>query len=178
MDATSIAATHSQPSSIDGRNTRLRRCSAGLLLYLLWSTAAPAAAQDSGVTWWKPTTWMSGGSDKPAKSFPSGSSGDNSLFSMPNMSWTSSDQPTAKEPSMLGRMGQSTKKAWNSTVDFLNPFDSKTSSSSSSSRSQSYQSQSKTTKSGSGMFGWLWREETIETPTSVNEFLRNERPRF
>ncbi len=84
---------------------------------------------------------------------------------------------------MLGRMGQSTRRAWNSTTDFLNPFNDAPADKSPQSyqpAEQGYQPQNinKTTKSGSGPFGWMWREEQTERPASVNEFLRQERPRF
>ena len=70
-------------------------------------------------------------------------------------------------------MGKSSKKFWNSTVDFLNPFDSEPKP-----KQQGYQPQNTKTSTGSGPFGWLWREEKTETPATVNDFLRQPRPKF
>jgi hypothetical protein len=60
---------------------------------------------------------------------------------------------------------KSTSRMWNSTVDFLNPWDNKSS-----------QSKSKSKKSGA----WFFQKK--EKPPSdygtVNDFLRQERPKF
>ncbi len=141
-----------------------------------------AWAQD--VVWWKPNTWIKTADADDAgvrkSAFfenTSKNTTEKSLFSMPQMPWAASEKSSTKPAgqSMLGKMGQSTKNAWNSTVDFMNPFDSAPAA-----KPQGYQPQNfpKTTSKGSGMFGWLWREEKTEAPGSVNEFLRQERPKF
>ncbi len=161
------------------------------VLCLLLCLAGSAHGQTSTTQWWNPTTWGSqdGGVRKSTffNSTPKKST-DKPLLSMPKMPWSSDKQATeptyvepkvataqaSSGPSMLSRMSQSTKRTWNNTVDFLNPFEKEPAQP----VQQGYQPQNKTEKKGSGMFGWMWREETTERPTSVNEFLKQERPRF
>lgn len=71
-------------------------------------------------------------------------------------------------------MGSTSKRWWNNTTEYLNPFDSEPAP-----KAHGYQPQLQTqTKSGSGMFGWMGREERNEEPKDVNEFLRQPRPRL
>ncbi len=155
-----------------------------LMLSLVFLVVSPTRGQEATASWWNPMTWGSGDDSVRKSSYFSGSSkpapaDSKPLFSMPTMPWSVERQeiapkPQSTGPSMIGKMGQSTKRAWNNTVDFLNPFDPAPAEP----LQQGYQPQNTTTKSGSGMFGWMWREETTETPASVNEFLRQERPKF
>ncbi len=147
-----------------------------------------SVGQEKTTQWWNPMTWnpmaessSSGDTAVRKSTYFNGAnqkSSDKPLLSMPKLPWTSAEQATNTAPagpSTFSKMGQSTKRAWNNTVDFLNPFEKKTTS-----QQQGYQPQNsqKTTKAGTGMLGWMWREETTESPTSVNEFLRQERPKF
>lgn len=156
-----------------------------LLIVTLVCLVRPVGGQEAKSQWWNPTTWSSGDKTVRKSSFFSGSSqkatNDKPLLSMPHMPWSSSEKPatekppaTSSGPSAFSKMGKSTKRAWNNTVDFLNPFDNEAAQP----QQQGYQPQTTTTKPGTGIFGWMWREETTETPASVNEFLRQERPRF
>jgi hypothetical protein len=156
-------------------------------------------AQDSGstATWWNPMSWGGGSSDSGVRksTYFNGESkkekSDKPMFSLPTIPWASTEKevpaataPKASSgPTLLGRMGQSTRQAWHNTADFLNPFNDGPASKPQSGyqpAQQGYQPQNlnKTTTSGSGMFGWMWREEKTEQPASVNDFLRQERPRF
>ncbi len=151
-----------------------------LIVFIVALLSGHSAWGQEQAAWWKPSSWLktseTDSSVRKSSFFENTSSDktDKSLFSMP---WSSSEKATTKPagPSMFEKMGQSTKHAWNSTVDFLNPFDSKPTTT-----QQGYQPQNvrKTTTQGTGMFGWMWREEKIESPGSVNEFLRQERPKF
>lgn len=152
----------------------------------------PASAQESSVSesstqWWNPTTWGEGDKTVRKSSYFSGAnqkSGESkSWLSFPKSPWSGSDKPaaTSSGPSVFSKVGNTTKQAWNETVDFLNPFDKQPAQPPQQGYQppqQGYQPQNTTTKQGTGIFGWMWREETTETPASVNEFLRQERPRF
>ncbi len=151
------------------------------MLSLVYFAGSIQAQTTDSTSWWNPTTWGADDGSVRESSYFSDSakkSEDKPLFSLPKLSWPSSDKvataPVKSSPSMLSKMGQSTKRAWGNTVDFLNPFDDKPAKP----VQQGYQPQNTTTKQGPGMFSWMWREETTETPTSVNEFLRQERPKF
>lgn len=143
------------------------------------------AQEKSG--WWNPfnttsteTTDGASADNTVRKSSQFGSGGTG--FKFPELKMpTWSDKVTAKSepkkpkaPSTLNRMGATSKRWWNNTVDFVNPFDSKPEP-----QQQGYQPQNKTTsKKGSGPFGWMWREEQTETPSNVNDFLRQPRVGF
>lgn len=138
-----------------------------------------ASAQESK-PWWNPFASEGDSTVRKSTFFDSTAkeAKPSSMFQLPKLPWTStttSKPAKSKSPSVLTRMGSSTKKAWNSTVDFLNPFDTPATTEK---KQQGYQPQNVETSSGSGMFGWMWREEKRETPTTVNDFLRQERPRF
>ncbi len=102
-------------------------------------------------------------------------SGGKSMFKLPKLPWFSKDSSSKpKSESALSRMGKTTKRWWSNTVDLMNPFDSPAPK-----RNQGYQPQNMQRKSsGGGPLGWLWREEPRENPTTVNEFLRQPRPKF
>ncbi|MEO8271390.1 MAG: hypothetical protein ABI557_16835 [Aureliella sp.] len=161
-------------------------------LFVLSSHAlsGPAYAQDSqpASSWWNPATWGSSSADSSVRtsSYFNGESkkekSDKPSLSLPSLPWSSSESTTAPTPtpshgpSLLSKMERSTQKAWHKTTDFLNPFNDAPPPK----LQQGYQPQNlrKTTSSGSGLFGWMWREEKTEQPASVNDFLRMERPRF
>lgn len=164
-----------------------------IVLFLLVCLVDSAQGQTSSAQWWNPTTWGSQDDSVRKSSYFSNTpkkSTDKPLLSMPQMPWSGDKKDKGAEqqvvdpnvattqsssaPSMFNKMSQTTKRTWNNTVDFLNPFEKKPAQP----VQQGYQPQNMTKKKGSGMFGWMWREETTETPTSVNEFLRQERPRF
>ncbi len=165
-----------------------------LLLASLLALSGPAQAQDStpssstSSSWWNPTTWGASSADSGVRksSYFNGEAKkekiDKPSLSLPALPWSSSETTTAaapkpsKKPSLLSKMERSTQKAWHNTTDFLNPFNDAPAPQ----QQQGYQPQNlnKTTSSGSGPFGWLWREEKTEQPGSVNEFLKLERPRF
>ncbi|MCA9133019.1 MAG: hypothetical protein KDA45_07680 [Planctomycetales bacterium] len=154
-----------------------------LSLLLLAALAQGNLYGQENAAWWNPFTWSSSSSDsgvrsssyfdsKPAKPSVKKSGGD-AQFGLPKMPWTSDGKSKSKSPSTWNRMSQSTKNAWNSTLDFINPFDSPAAP-----KQQGYQPQSIKSSKGSGLFGWMVREEKRETPGTVNDFLRQERPRF
>jgi len=183
MDAKLIANAHLSPSACPTSHYRRHLLLSFLLLSngLLVSGIAPTACgqtSDSSPTWWNPTTWGSSDDSVRKSSYFSNTetqSEGKPWLSMPQFPWSSAKKkPSSAEPSLMHKMGQSTKRAWNNTVDFLNPFEDEPPEP----QQQGYQPQNKTSKPGSGMFGWMWREETTETPASVNEFLRQERPKF
>ncbi|MEZ6135041.1 MAG: hypothetical protein R3C53_09050 [Pirellulaceae bacterium] len=126
-------------------------------------------SQEKAGGWWNP---FSGGVQTvstPKDSTP--------RFKMPQLelpTWSKKAKPASKQPSMMSRMGATSKRWWDNTVDFVNPFNDAPPA------KQGYQPQSTTKKStaGSGMFGWMWREEVVESPTTVNDFLRQPKPRF
>jgi len=165
------------------------------LSYVVLAMQPGCLAQESGgSSWWNPMTWGtgsdSGTGERKSTYFNNGttaSAKEKSGWSLPTFPWATSEKSTSQSmpqgPTMMSRMGQSTRKAWNSTTDFLNPFNDGPADKSSQGyqpAQQGYQPQnlSKTSKSGSGPFGWMWREEQIERPASVNDFLKQERPRF
>lgn len=135
--------------------------------------ANAAHAQDDGGSWWdfSPKEKSTTQEDFFGRSKPMFSS---EMFKLPKMPWSSSDasKPRKSGPSMLSKMGQSTKRMWNSTVDFMNPFNNGPAPA----RTHGYQPQNTQKKSGGGPFGWMWREETTETPATVNDWLRQPNP--
>lgn len=133
--------------------------------------------------WWNPfagssTTSSSDAGVRESSFFNGGSKSakaKESSWTLPKMPWSADSKPNTRQgPSTFSRMGKSTKKMWNSTVDFINPFDSPKSPT-----TQGYQPQyAEKSSSGGGPLGWLWREEKVESPTTVNDFLRQPRPKF
>jgi hypothetical protein len=157
-----------------------------LAVVVCFGSTTVSIAQEKAA-WWNPfkttTTETSVGAssnNEVRKSTQFGGGGDGFKFpelKMPTWSdkVTSKSEPKKpKAPSTLSRMGATSKRWWNNTVDFVNPFDSKPEP-----QQQGYQPQNKTTtKKGSGPFGWMWREEETETPSNVNDFLRQPRVGF
>ena len=97
-----------------------------------------------------------------------------SWLKMPTMPklWGSAGDPA--KPSPLKRMTDGTKKFWNGTVDLLNPFDSKEEA-----RPNGYMPQySQRQKQKSGWFDWMYTEEATPEPRTVNDFLRQPRPKY
>ncbi len=153
----------------------------------------PALAQvptssSSDAAWWNPVRWGSSSADSSVRksSYFNGDAkkekGDKPILHLPTLPSASSTATTAAAtepshgPSLLSKMERSTQKAWHNTTDFLNPFNDAPPPV----QQQGYQPQNlhKTTSSGSGLFGWMWREEKSEHPASVKDFMRMERPRF
>lgn len=168
-----------------------------LLMSLLALTSptlcAPALAQvstasSSDASWWNPLRWGPSSDDSGVRKSSYFNSDakkektDKPVLRLPALPSSSSEVTTAaatepsRGPSLLSRMERSTQRAWHNTTDFLNPFNDTPPPP----QQQGYQPQNlhKTSSSGSGLFGWMWREEKTEQPASVNEFLRMERPRF
>ena len=185
MDACSIGP---------GGRSIVRGPLAWMVFTLLLTCPSPICGQENASQWWNPLSWADNDPSVRKSSYFSGSGKSSGpakpLFSLPKLPRSgaatqevaaapSSTAPT--QPTVLGKLGQSTKRAWNNTLDFMNPFDqaSETKPSEYQPLHQGYQPQnSKSTSKSSGLFGWMWREETPEEPASVNEFLRQERPRF
>lgn len=117
---------------------------------------------------------LASASDVRESSFFDGAKEDKPLFSMPKLTWSKQElKSKPKGEGTMAKLGKTSKRWWGNTVSFLNPFDKPAPM-----PQQGYQPQNAKAKSGGGAFGWLWREETTETPTNVNDFLRQERPRF
>jgi hypothetical protein len=144
-------------------------------------------AQEDSAPWWNPFASQSqpaDGSVRQSSYFNASDQGatkseeSKSSFSLPKLPWSGESKPKNTGPSTWDRMGSSTKKFWHSTVDFMNPFDDSPKPSPSKSNGYRPQSQTTTTTSGTGMFGWLWREEKTESPSTVNDFLRQPRPQW
>jgi hypothetical protein len=144
-------------------------------------SAVHVFAQEKSAPWWNP---FAGGSesgtamaDGPVRdsSLFTGGKGAGSIFKLPD--WTVDSKPSSsqKSPSAISRIGKTSKRWWDNTVDFVNPFDTPNKKFKQGYQPQYEQPQS---KSGSGLFGWMWREETVESPTTVNDFLRQPRPKF
>jgi hypothetical protein len=143
------------------------------------------AGQEASKPWWNPFSTSSSadaGTVRSSSFFDGSMKNDSeketasgkSMFSFPKMPWASEEKPKkSSSTSTLSRMGKSTKKFWNSTVDLLNPFDSEPQP-----KQQGYQPQNVKKSSSNGPFGWMWPEEKTETPATVNDFLRQPRPRF
>lgn len=154
--------------------------------YQVLSTHGTALhAQEDSKPWWNPfatTSATDTAEVRESSFFKSGGGETGPLFKLPNWSWMKPKTSSSKGPSMLQKMGKTTKQFWGNTVDFINPFDSN----SKPQKSQGYQllnsgyqpQKQKMEKAGSGPLGWLWREQTIESPTNVNDFLRLPRPKF
>lgn len=129
--------------------------------------------------------WPFGGSDKTETRSSSyfGSSKSKSKTSSSWMKWPSwssksKSKSNTRSPSVVSRAGQTSKRWWSNTVDFMNPFnDSKPA------QSHGYESDYWSTRnkpkedSSSGMFGWMWKEEKQEV-ASVNDFLALPIPQY
>ena len=161
-----------------------------LSLVILTICSTVGLTQESSKPWWNPfakdESSTATGVRKSNFFNGSGSESKKPMFQLPKMPWTSSAKnasgaiPRRRGPSMLSRMGSTTRRWWDNTIDFVNPFDSPKST-----LGRGYQPQNlntpyakKKTSSGKGPFGWLWREEQIERPTSVPDWLKQPRPRF
>ena len=176
-------------------NTHCTQATYKVMTILLLGTllVAEAQGQETSKPWWNPfatTIDSSDGSSSDSEAVRSSSffndpkptadkpSKKGSFFKMPSMPW----RGTSSSGSTLKKMTRSTKNMFSSTVDFMNPFDSSPAPAASNSfRDQGYQPQKSRepiveTRSGSGMFGWLWREEKTETPVSVNDWLKQPNP--
>ena len=155
------------------------------LLRPAYAQEAPPAAS----SWWNPMTWGASSSDPSVRDStyfngePEKAKSKSAAWSLPKLSWGAAENKPAatptqpRGPSMFKKMGRSTRQAWNSTTDFLNPFNDTPAPP----VNQGYQPQKldkKTSSSGGGMFGWLKPTEPAEKPASVNDWLSQERPRF
>lgn len=154
---------------------------------LLRTTCAQESSSATS-SWWNPMTWGAGSTDPSVRSssyFNGESKQDNSkpaAWSLPKLPWGASDKEPAaraaqpRSPSMFKKMGQSTRQAWDSTTDFLNPFNDAPPAP----KNQGYQPQKLDKKSSNsgGMFGWMKPQPPAEKPASVNDWLSQERPRF
>lgn len=146
---------------------------------------ACAAGQEAESSWWNP---FGGGSSDDSmvreSSFfnePRKNDSTSSMFKLPKLGWPSFGTSSSKKkssPSTLSKMGNSTKRMWSSSIDFLNPFDSPPAKTQQGylPREQGYRPQNIEESSGSGMFGWMWREEKTETPATINDWLSQPNP--
>lgn len=163
------------------------------LLGLACSTSSRRAhaqeAQSAASSWWNPMTWGANASDPSVRTStffngePKKEKSQQSAWRLPKLPWGATEKESAarstqpRGPNIFEKMGQSTRQAWHSTTDFLNPFNDTPAPP----VNQGYQPQrleKNTANSGGGMFGWMKRKEPVEQPASVNDFLRQERPRF
>lgn len=131
-----------------------------VVLFVLMAAQSFAEEKNSKPALWK---WTSGSSDsKNSSMFKSSSSGN--LFKGPQLNLPKF-QAIESAKATTGRMYDSAKRTtgqmWNSTVDFLNPWDGKST------------SQSKP-KSGA----WFFQKKEEPQYNTVNDFLRQDRPRF
>ncbi len=89
---------------------------------------------------------------------------------------TASPPKQRSSTSTLGKIGQTSKRWWDNTVDFINPFNDKPKSSPPP-KNQGYAPQNEKKQSeGGGLFGWAKPEKTPAKPKSVNEFLGGTNP--
>ncbi|MBX3423746.1 MAG: hypothetical protein KF752_19490 [Pirellulaceae bacterium] len=157
-----------------------------LLLCLGLATAPAYAVGQSGNTAasntgpGKPITWTISDSqdnvpntERPSSVFDSPSRGSGLKFpELPTPSWPTLPGFSSVKESALNAVTQTrrtTRRWWNNTVDFLNPFDDR---SSSKDTAGSSATSPKTTR-------WWWQPQPEEPEIStVNDFLRQERPRF
>lgn len=94
--------------------------------------------------------------------------------------WPSKSKSKTKSGSVVTRATKTSKKWWDNTVDFVNPFnDSKPA------PEQRYQSPSwadrnkKPEEESPGWFSWMWKEEKVEeAPTSINDWMKQGRPEY
>ncbi len=163
----------------------MMRIAVVIALLNLW---APAASAQENKPWWNPfapsTPTESAAvqnSETRKSSFFDGSNSKKSGLSLPKIGlWPSGKDGEGKtqktssksQPSTLDKVGNTTKQWWNSTTDFLNPFDDAPKQR----RGQGYQPQKEQPKS-KGMFSWFTEPEEEEI-TSVTDFIGQPRPRF
>ena len=161
-----------------------------LFMMVVWSLVSHStfAQETTKKPWWNPFAQTESSSSstsmRESSFFDQGSS--EPLFRLPSFLKGSSDgtattasAPVTKKPSTFSKIGSQTKRFWNGTIDFLNPFDGKTSNNKPAMYGQGYQPQSQANQAESGSrFGWLWGNAKPEEPASVNEFLRMPRPKF
>jgi hypothetical protein len=141
------------------------------LAFLCLGPVSQGSAQEKSGGWWNP---FSGGVQTVSTPKDSAPKFKMPQLELPTWSKKAKKQPQKKQPSMVSRVGATSKRWWENTVDFVNPFNDAPP------PKQGYQPQNVTKKStsGSGMFGWMWREEVVESPTTVNDFLRQPKPKF
>lgn len=146
-----------------------------ILFLLLVSPAYHATAQEEGKSRWNPFSTANDDSEVRQSSFFDGKSEDSEpMIKLPKLNFFGSKK-SKKGPSTLGKMTASSKRMWNSTVDFLNPFDSKAPQPQ---RQMGYQPQAAEPEK-KGMFNWLWKpSKDPEELSNVNDFLSQPRPRF
>ncbi len=156
-----------------------------LTALLVWLIPQSVMTAQEKTAWWKPfsssTTTTSESANATVRKSTQFGGGGSSFFKFPEVkmpTWSdkvkTQSEPKKNGPSTLSRMGTTSKRWWNNSVDFINPFDSKPQST-----QQGYQPQNnKTSKKGTGPFGWMWREEKTEAPNNVNDFLKQPRPGF
>lgn len=149
-----------------------------ITLVLLAFQVSAACGQESSSPWWNPLgKSTSSGSDVQQSSFFDKKSSAPS-FKLPkmNLNWLPSmGTKKSKGPSTMTKMTRSTKKMWNSTVDFLNPFESPAPQK----QQPWYQPQTMKKSSKGGGWDWLWpKEEKFEEPTDVRDFITLPRPKF
>jgi hypothetical protein len=143
-------------------------------------TGSKLVAQESS-SWWpfgaseKTETRSSSyfGSSKPKATT---SSSKDSWFKWP--SWSSKSKPKSKSSSMVSRAGKTSKRWWDNTVDFMNPFNDSKPAQTHGYQSDYWSSRNKPKEEkSSGMFGWMWQEEKQELST-VNDFLALPPPEY
>lgn len=146
----------------------------GTLVLLLLPTAAQA--QEKEKAWWNPLSLLPTANDSRSSDFfnkPKKSSG--SFLGMTKPAWMKSEAKPKSGTSSMQRFGQSTKKLWSDTADFINPFDKKPTPSPYMGKNVGFQSQ-KQDKPSSGGFGWLWPKEEVEQPQTINDWLGQSNP--
>ncbi len=140
-----------------------------------------AGAQESSKPWWNPFAPSSGAASTKSSGVQESSFFDSkptSAFKVPQLSWPSfgASKKPKKGPSPMDKMTQSSKRMWNNTVDFLNPFDSPEPQK----QQPWYQPQNmKQEQAKESAWKWPWSQpEKAEEPASVGDFLRRPRPQF
>ncbi|MCA9192487.1 MAG: hypothetical protein KDB03_12020 [Planctomycetales bacterium] len=144
------------------------RCSS-ILLAVLVSLNAPTTVRSQDGSWWNPFA-----KDTPSERTSSAFDQPKSFFKLPEINWFK-PKPKTNQPSLLARAGRSTRNAWNSTIDFLNPFDD----ASPPAKNQGYQPQLDKPQPKKGMLDWMWADnKEPDEPRSVNEWLKQDRPSY
>ena len=101
------------------------------------------------------------------------------MFKMPDWpSWklptwsATKSKPKQKNTTGFGSIRKTSKRWWNNTVDFINPFDSEPEA-----KPQGYRPQDLVEES-SGGWSWFGSTKPKENPTTVTDFLKQPRPKF
>ena len=150
------------------------------LLFLLALPFDEVRAQEGSKPWWNPlapsSTTSEGNSEVQKSSFFDSKPAP--AFKVPQLSWPSfgGGKKTQKGPSTFAKMSRTSKNMWNSTVDFLNPFDSPPPP-----PKKTWLEPQLSNKEKSSESGWKWpwtQEKKSEPPASVSEFLKQPRPQF